>query len=77
MNFHNLSVTIASVTGRSIVISDIDTLSPYYYFAIPSDGKLKYTVTAYNADEEEMTLTKEIVDIVSAKNYSIHLDLSN
>lgn len=77
VNFHNLSVTIASVTGRSIVISDVDTSSPYYYFAIPSDGKLKYTVTAYNADEEEMSLTKEIVDIVSAKNYSIHLDLSN
>lgn len=76
-NFHNLSVTITSVSGRSITISDVETSSLYYYFAIPSDGKLKYTVTAYNADNEEMTLDKEIVSINLAKNYSIYLDLPN
>lgn len=75
-NFHSYSVTVLSVSGRSVTISDATVgASPLYYFAIPADRKLQYTIVAFNDDEEEMTLTKEITGVDVAKNYSICLDL--
>lgn len=75
-NFHSISVLISSVSGRSVTIPVATGTSAYYYFSIPMDGKLQYKVIAYNADEEEMTVTKSLMGIDAAKNYSIQLELA-
>lgn len=75
-NFHSISVVFSSVSGRSVTIPVTTGPSAYYYFSVPMDGKLQYKVIAYNADEEEMTVTKSIADINTAKNYSIRLELA-
>ncbi|MDD3038352.1 DUF4493 domain-containing protein [Bacteroides sp.] len=76
-SFHSVSVAITSISGRSVTISDLSGSSDFYYFKVPANGKLQYVFTAYNADEEQMTLTKEITDIDVARNYSIRLDLAD
>lgn len=72
-DFHDMSVTVSSVSGRSITINGADD-TDYYYFNIPSDYKLKYVVSAMNQDNEPMTLTKEISS-VEAKRYQIIIDI--
>ena len=75
-NFHSIFVVISSVSGRSVTIPVATGMSAYYYFSVPMDGQLQYKVIAYNADEEEMTVTKSITGINVAKNYSIRLELA-
>lgn len=71
-NFTDISVTITSESGRSIIISGSEDTA-LRYFNMPASGKLQYTVKATNADGEPMEQISELE--VGTKNYVIKLSI--
>lgn len=71
-NFTDISVTITSESGRSVVISGSEDPA-LRYFNMPASGKLQYTVKATNADGEPMEQISELE--VGTKNYVIKLSI--
>lgn len=71
-NFTDISVTITSESGRSVVISGSEDPA-LRYFNMPASGKLLYTVKATNADGEPMEQILELE--VGTKNYVIKLSI--
>ena len=72
MNFTDISVTITSETGRTVVIQGTEE-SDLYYFNLPASAQLNYTIQAKNQDGEKME--KDNTLSVTAKNYTIRLSI--
>lgn len=63
-----VSCVITSSSGRTVTVSAMDDPS-VYYFSMPSDQKLTYTVRCKNVDGEEFTASSEDFPVEQPKNY--------
>lgn len=70
--FTNISFTITSESGRSVIIQGGED-SGIRYFNLPASGELTYKIEADNADGEHMEITETLP--VTAKNYTIQISI--
>lgn len=70
--FTDITLTVTSESGRSIMIEGI-TDTGMRYFNLPVSGELSYTIRAINADGENMEKTEVLA--VEAKNYTIQISI--
>lgn len=70
--FTNISFTITSESGRSVIIQGGED-SGIRYFNLPVSGELTYKIEAENADGEHMERTETLT--VAAKNYTIQISI--
>lgn len=70
--FTNISITITSESGRSVIIQGGED-SGIRYFNLPVSGELTYKIEAENADGEHMEKTETLT--VTAKNYTIQISI--
>lgn len=71
-DFTNISITITSESGRSVIIQGGED-SGIRYFYLPASGELTYKIEAENADGEHMEKTETLT--VTAKNYTIQISI--
>lgn len=71
-DFTNISFTITSESGRSVIIPGGED-NAIRYFNLPASGSLTYKITAVNADGENMEKTETLT--VTAKNYTIQISI--
>ena len=67
-NFSAYTTTIASTT-RTVEVSKGD-MNPYY-FALPANGQLTYTITLTNNDDESFTTEPKAIEVAEKTQYSI------
>lgn len=71
--FSNITLTLNSTSGRTVTLTGTGK-TQLYYFNIPANGMLSYTLTATNTDGE--TFTKGPVNLLTpdAKNYYLNIN---
>lgn len=78
-NFTNYHLKITSSTGREVQINENN--SGVFYFNIPQNGTIRYTLTAVNADGETMTSQSRTIpqngSTLMAGNYQIKVKLGS
>lgn len=72
-DFPTASLTLTAATGRTVTIGagNADT---YYYFNLPADGRIDYTIRVTNADGEAFSRDGALTS-VEAKNYAVAVRL--
>lgn len=71
-NFTDLSITVSSATRTVIITGDDPELR---FFSVPTDGILRYRITATNQDQEIFVSEERIISDVRAKRYKITVAL--